>query len=263
MVPGFTFGPRPATVVGWRPLSSVGQTAEAVYCPRPLWHSQPRPARRGALGARSGRSPRPELMWRRDWWRLTGGLGGRRWPAQASGDYGACAGQGEGWWVSSRWRGTIEVAEQRWHGGLPAAVMPLGGQWQRGQVLGDQREREHNEVLPFWLGEGDHEAHRRGKRAVVLQRNSDEGSGASALSTDARALQRGEEGGVVELQCRARPRNEREWRRPSTAFDRKEKGKWGGGGPAWAVPRGGRKGPWLDHAMRRRTAWGPGSWQGT
>jgi hypothetical protein len=120
------------------------------------------------------------------------------------------------------------------------------------------REREHDEVLPFWLGEGDHEAHRRGKRAVVLQRNSDEGSGASALSTDARALQRGEEGGVVELQCRARPRNEREWQRPSTAFDRKEKGKWGGGSSVSGATR--RKEGALARS-RHAEEDGVGAWQ--
>jgi hypothetical protein len=36
--------------------------------------------------------------------------------------------------------------------------------------------------------------------------------------------------GVGELRWRARPRNEREWRRASAAFDQKEKGNGGGGG---------------------------------
>jgi hypothetical protein len=73
--------------------------------------------------------------------------------------------------------------------------------------------------------------------AAALRCKSDEGGGASVLSTDLRALRRGEEGGVGELRCRAWPHNERERRRASTAFDRKEKGK---GGPARAAPRGGR-----------------------
>jgi hypothetical protein len=43
-----------------------------------------------------------------------GGLGGRRWPAQARGDHEACAAQGEGW------RDTVGVAEQRRHGEFSA-----------------------------------------------------------------------------------------------------------------------------------------------
>jgi hypothetical protein len=46
-------------------------------------------------------------------------------------------------WVSPRWRGTVEVVEQRRrHSGFPAAMMPPYGQRRRGRVPGDQRERE-------------------------------------------------------------------------------------------------------------------------
>jgi hypothetical protein len=83
-----------------------------------------------------------------------------------------------------------------------------------------EREREHDEVRPFWLGEGE-------QRSSPKREND---GGASVLSTDARALRRLEEGGVREIRCQARPRNEKERRRESTAFDRKEKEEMGGGG---------------------------------
>jgi hypothetical protein len=104
------------------------------------------PAQAGA--PRSGWSPRPEPMQRCDWWRLTGGLGGRRWPERARGDHGACVVQGEGWWVSPRWRSSGDTAgfRRRWR--LPAANGDAAG------FLG-AREREHDEVQPFWLGEGE------------------------------------------------------------------------------------------------------------
>jgi hypothetical protein len=47
------------------------------------------------------------------------------------------------------------VAEQRRHDGFLMATMPSGGQRWRGQVSEDQREKEHDESGPFWLGEGE------------------------------------------------------------------------------------------------------------
>jgi hypothetical protein len=92
--------------------------------------------------------------------------------------------------------------------------------------------------------------------AAALRCKSDEGGGASVLSTDLRALRRGEEGGVGELRCRAWPHNERERRRASTAFDRKEKGEMQGGSGAGGATRrkeGGGLGAVVPHG---------GGWQG-
>jgi hypothetical protein len=104
-----------------------------------------------------------------------------------------------------------------------------------------EREREHDEVRPFWLGEGE-------QRSSPKREND---GGASVLSTDARALRRLEEGGVREIRCQARPRNEKERRRESTAFDRKEKEEMGGGG-RWSGVGG---------ATQRKE--GGGGWQPT
>jgi hypothetical protein len=55
-------------------------------------------------------------------------------------------------------RGLTEVAEQRRHGGLSAVMTPPSGHRRQGRVPGDQREREHDEVRPFWLGEGEQQS---------------------------------------------------------------------------------------------------------
>jgi hypothetical protein len=57
-------------------------------------------------------------------------------------------------------RGLTEVTKQRRHGGLPTAMMPPSGQRRRGRIPRDQREREreHDEVQPFWLGVGEQQS---------------------------------------------------------------------------------------------------------
>jgi hypothetical protein len=83
----------------------------------------------GVQRPRRARSPRLRPVQRHGWWRLIDGLGGRRWSARSRGEHGACAMQEEGRWGSPRWHNTIEVAEQRRHGGFPMAMMPSGSRW--------------------------------------------------------------------------------------------------------------------------------------
>jgi hypothetical protein len=93
-----------------------------------------RPAQAGV--ARSGQSPRPESMRRRDWWRLTGALVGRRWLAQVRGitEHASCKERGDG---SHRGGGATAA---RWvFGSDDASLWPTVtrlGSW------GPERERE-------------------------------------------------------------------------------------------------------------------------